>query len=78
MDAYSISLNAPTKERYEELTRPSFDNAFSAMLDFARDCKEAGKDVQFSVVTVISEEEIESCRKIAEEMGIHLKVRAFS
>lgn len=77
VDGYSISLNAPNAGRYDELARPSFKNAFSELLNFARACKEAGKDVQFSVVTVISEEEIEQCRKISDEMGIRLKVREF-
>ena len=77
VDAYSISLNAPTSERYKELVRPSFKNAFPAVLDFARDSKDAGKEVQFSVVNVISEEEIKQCSKLADKMGIHLKVREY-
>ena len=78
VDSISISLNAPTPERYQEVTRPSFANAFEAMLAFAGEAKEAIKQVQFSVVDVLSEEEIEASRQLAEEMGIFLRVRKYS
>ena len=35
IDAVSISLNAPTAERYQEVTQPCFENAFPDMLAFA-------------------------------------------
>lgn len=77
VDAYSISLNAPDERRYNEIARPQFDNAFSEMLQFARDCKDANKEVQLSVVTYIDEEEIEKCWKLAEDLAVPLKVRTF-
>ena len=43
VDSVSISLNAPTKEKYNEVTRPSFgEKSFDAMLKFAKECKEYG------------------------------------
>ena len=78
VDSISISLNAPTSERYQEVTRPSFEDAFEAMLAFAGKAKEAIEQVQFSVVDVLSEEEIEASRQLAEEMGIFLRVRKYS
>ena len=74
----SISLNAPNAKRYQEVTRPCFENAFEEMLSFARQSKEAFSSVQFSVVSIISEDEIEESRKLAESMGIPLKVRIYS
>ncbi len=78
VDSISISLNAPTPEKYQEVTRPSFENAFAEMLSFASKAKEAIGQVQFSVVDVLSEEEIAASLKLADEMGIHLRVRKYS
>lgn len=39
IDAVSISLNAPTAERYQEVTQPCFENAFPDMLAFAEKSK---------------------------------------
>lgn len=78
VDSISISLNAPTPERYQEVTRPSFEDAFDAMLAFADEAKKAIEQVQFSVVDVLSEEEIKASRQLAEKMGIFLRVRKYS
>ena len=78
VDAYSISLNAPNAARYDEITRPMFENGFDEMIRFAKDCKEAGKDTQFSAVTYISENEIEECRRLSQELGIRFKVRTLT
>lgn len=78
VDAFSISLNAPNSERYNELCRPLFENAFKEMLSFAKVCKQLGKEVVFSVVSIISADEIEQCRKLSESMNIPLKVRIYS
>ena len=78
IDRVSISLNAPDASTYQKLVRPVHDNAFEEMLAFADLAKEAFQDTQFSIVDVIREEEIEACRKIAAEHGIHLRIRKFS
>lgn len=78
IDAVSISLNAPTAERYQEVTQPCFENAFPDMLAFAEKSKKLFSSVQFSVVSIISQEEIDASQKIADEMGIPLKVRIYS
>jgi len=79
VDVISISLNAPTKERYTQLCRPEFgEGAFEAMLKFARECTEHVPLVALSVVDVISPNEIAACQKIADGLGIPLRVRGFS
>ena len=78
IDAVSISLNAPTAERYQEVTQPCFENAFPDMLAFAEKAKKLFSSVQFSVVSIISQEEIDVSQKLADEMGIPLKVRIYS
>lgn len=76
-DTVSISLNAPTKETYMEVTRPQFENAFEGMLDFAKECGEKIPNVKFTVVDVLTEGQIEESRKLAEDCGIELRVRPF-
>ena len=78
VDSVSISLNAPTAEKYQEVTRPQFENAFPAMLEFASLAKEAFEHTQFSIVDVLPEDEIKACRKIADDRGIYLKIRKYS
>ena len=78
IDRISISLNAPTAEKYQEVTRPQFENAFDAMLEFASLAKESFEYTQLSIVDVLPEEEIKECQRIADERGIYLKIRKFS
>ena len=80
VDTVSISLNAPTSEKYVALCHPTFgDKAFPAILKFAKECKETNKPlVKFSLVDVISKEDIDDCQKLADEMGIPLRVREYT
>ena len=76
IDSVSISLNAPNKYSYNQVTRPKFgEKSFDALLEFAKDCKEYIKEVNFSVVDEISDEEIEQSKKLANKMGLKLRVR---
>ena len=77
VDSFSISLNAPNRERYNELVRPPYENAFGEVLRFGTEAKKLGKEVVFSVVSILSEEEIDQCRVLAEQLGISLKVRHY-
>ena len=47
------------------------------MLEFALDCKRFVPNVLFTVVDVISPQEIERCRALAQEMDIPLRVREY-
>ncbi|MBO5944243.1 MAG: TIGR04100 family radical SAM protein [Clostridia bacterium] len=79
IDSVSISLNAPTKEKYNEVTKPSFgEKSFDAMLKFAKECKEYGIKTILTVVDVISKEDIEDCKKLCEEIQIPLRVREYT
>lgn len=79
VDSVSISLNAPTAEKYNEVTRPSFGKkSFDAMLKFAKECKEIGTPVKLTVVDVISKEDIEDCKKLCDEIQIPLRVREYT
>lgn len=78
VDSVSISLNAPTAEKYQEVTRPQFENAYPALLEFAALSQAAFQHTQLSIVDVLPADEIAACRKIADERGICLKVRKYS
>lgn len=76
IDAVSISLNAPEKIRYTEVTRPKYgEKSFEALLSFAKDCKKYIREVNFSVVDEISDNEIEESKKLADKMEIPLRIR---
>lgn len=76
IDSVSISLNAPNKIIYNEVTKPKFgEKSFDALLDFANDCKKYIKEVNFSVVDEISDEQIKESQYLADKMNISLRVR---
>ena len=47
------------------------------MLDFAAKAKNYVRTVILSVVDVLSEEDIEECRKIAQGIGVEFRVRHY-
>lgn len=78
-DTISVSLNEPTSEKYDKITRNIYPcRAFDAMLEFTRECVKYCKDVRMTVVDVISEEEIEQARLVCESTGAKYKVRSFA
>lgn len=78
VDSFSVSLNAPNANRYNEVTRPHFgEAAFEEMLSFSREVKEMGIKTSFTVVDVIAPEEISECEKLANSIGIPLRVRSY-
>lgn len=78
VDSVSISLNAANAEEYNQVTRPTFDNAYDAMLDFAEECNKTLKHTQLSIVDVLPPEDIAKCQEIADARGVYLKIRHFS
>ncbi len=76
IDSVSISLNQCTAEKYEKLCHPRFgQEAFPAILRYARQVQRYVPETVMSVVNVIPEEDISACRKIAEDIGVRLRVR---
>jgi radical SAM enzyme (TIGR04100 family) len=76
IDTVSISLNASSAARYNELCQPVFgEGSFEALLRFTADCKRWVLNVLLSVVDVIGAEEIERCRHLAESLGVGFRVR---
>ena len=77
MDTVSISLNCADAKSYAAVCHPEFgEEAYAALIDFARRVKEYVPNVIFSVVRgSIPDADIEICRKIAEDAGVKLRVR---
>ncbi len=75
LDGVNISLNAPEATAYTALCRPQIKNAFEAVADFGKAAKAAGLNAWFSVVDCIGAEAVAACRKIADGVGIPLRVR---
>lgn len=79
IDAISISLNAKNAKEYNDVCVCDYgEDGFYEMLDFAKKAKKYVPKVVLSVVDTISEEDIEACRKIAEETGVEYRVRVYS
>lgn len=78
LDTVSVSLNASDKEEYLRLTRSRYGiGSFEEMLDFTSKCKPYVPHVVLTVVDIIGEEDIQKCQKIADDLGVTLRVRAF-
>lgn len=79
IDTLSISLNAKNAREYNELCICDYgEKGFDAMLDFAEKAKAHVPNVILSIVDVISPEDIEACRHIAEDIGVQFRVRTYS
>lgn len=79
VDTLSISLNAPNAAEYQRVCHSVYgEAAYDAILAFASHVKHYVPHVVLTVVdAALSAEEIEQCRKIAEQAGVPLRVRAY-
>lgn len=76
IDYVSISLNAANAEDYQSICQCVYgEEAFPAIIEFAKDCKNYVPKVVFSIVDIIKEEEIEKCKEIANNAGVTLRIR---
>lgn len=75
-DVINVSLNECCSEKYQAHCKSIFGQAaYDAMIDFAKQCKARGGKVVFSVVDSIGKKDVESCRELAKNLGIPLRVR---
>jgi len=78
IDTVSISLNASNAKQYQEICQSDYgEKAYEAVLEFARECVGVIPRVILTVVNILSEEEIQNCRKIAQEIGADFRVRDY-
>jgi len=75
VDIASISLNVDSSEKYDRICKSQFgEGVFYKVLDFLKECK---KLLPKTIITVLDlpETDLERSGKIAEELGVELKMR---
>ncbi len=80
IDTVSISLNSCDSKSYQEITRSEFgEQAYAAMLDFAKEAVSSGMNVIMTTVgTTITHEQEQECAKICKEIGARYRIRVYS
>ncbi len=75
VDKVSVSLNSSDKETYNEICRPTFADAYEAIIDFIRKAKPA-LDVEVTAVR-IPEVDIAKAKAVADGLGVKFRVREY-
>lgn len=77
VDEFSVSLNGATKEEYDELSQPKFDEAYEEVKKFIKACSDEDISVVASVVEGYKGRhlDLETCEKIAKDSGAKFRVR---
>ncbi|MGN0073043.1 MAG: TatD family nuclease-associated radical SAM protein [Coriobacteriales bacterium] len=80
VDTVSISLNTSSPEGYQELVRSRYgQEAFPAMLQFAREVRRYVPNVVMSTVdTTITHEDEARCQHICDELGVRYRIRSYA
>ena len=77
-DTVSVSLNTPSSEHYDSLCHPAFEDSHSALISFTERVSHYVPNVVLSVVRqTLTENELDECYKIADRIGVPLKVREY-
>ena len=76
VDSISVSLDAEDEKKYEKICKPAIKGAFQGVISFIREAVNVIPEVKATVVKIPGIN-IEKCRKIAEEIGVELRVREF-
>ena len=77
IDEFSVSLNGATKEEYNELSQPKFDQAYEEVKKFIKACSDENISVVASIVEGYKGKHLDlnKCEKIANELGAKFRVR---
>ena len=77
VDEFSVSLNGATKEEYDELSQPKFDEAYEEVKKFITSCAVENISVVASVVEGYKGRHIdlEACERIAKTLGAKFRAR---
>ena len=76
LDKVSVSLNAGDKETYMEICKPSYVDAYEAMLEFIVKAK-AELEVEATVVR-LPEVDLQKARAVAEGLGVKFRIREYT
>ena len=75
VDAVSVSLNAGDRETYREICRPTFADAYEAVIDFIRKAKPK-LEVEVTAVRM-PEVDIAKAEAVADGLGVKFRVREY-
>ncbi len=75
VDKVSISLNAGDRETYMEICKPTFPEAYEAVLDFVRKAKLV-LEVEVSAVR-LPEVDLDKAQAVADALGVKFRVREY-
>lgn len=77
IDVISVSLNAPTSEEYDELSKPNFNGAYDEVKKFIKSCADEGIETIATVVEGYKGRhlDLEKCGEIASALGAKFRVR---
>jgi TatD family-associated radical SAM protein len=75
VDKLSVSLNAHNKETYNQICKPTFDNAFESVLEFVEKAKE-NFETEITAVA-IPEVDISKVEEIARKMSVKFRLRDY-
>jgi TatD family-associated radical SAM protein len=75
VDNVSVSLNAGDKETYREICKPTFPDAYEAVLDFIRKAKLV-LEVEVTAVR-LPEVDLASVQAVADGLGVVFRVREY-
>tara|TARA_B100000315_G_scaffold159774_1_gene148319 strand:- start:1286 stop:2632 length:1347 start_codon:yes stop_codon:yes gene_type:complete len=80
IDAISVSLNAESEMKYNEISHPGFEsNTFEEVKLFIRESKKYVPNVVATVVGTPNQIDILECERIAkEELGVEFRVRSYN
>ena len=72
----NVSLNANSKEKYNQICKPKYADAYKNVIKFIKMSKAAGLEIQVTAVT-IPEIEINQVKKLVEQMGVKFSLRRY-
>jgi len=75
VDKASVSLNAGDKETYNEICKPTFADAYEAVIDFIRKAKPV-LEVEITAVRM-PEVDIAKAKVVADRLGVKFRVREY-
>lgn len=77
VDTFSVSLNGTTKEEYDELSQPSFDEAYDEVKKFIKASADEGINTVATVVEGYKGRHLnlKKCEQISNELGAKFRVR---
>ena len=77
IDEFSVSLNGATKEEYNELSQPKFEEAYEEVKKFIKACADENISVVASIVEGYKGRhlDLKTCEQIATDLGAKFRVR---